>query len=167
MKCVLLVICLLALASNARAQDPFISIRRCRIWRRFSRISSDHGAWVDSEATLPGEQPHSAHFNSDFQSNFSQFGTALVGQLVSVPLPSPASGFTYQLDPSTGVFQRSTRSFGPILAERAETIGAGHTSIGFAFQRSTFDSVEDLDLTPCRRCLRTTTRRYWEAVRTS
>ena len=101
---------------------------------------------LDSEATLPGEQSHSAHFNSDFQSNFSQFGTALVSQLVSVPLPSPASGFTYQLDPSTGVFQRSTRSFGPILAERADTIGAGHTSVGFAFQRSTFDSIEDLDL---------------------
>ena len=44
------------------------------------------------------------------------------------------------------MFQRSTRSFGPILAERADTIGAGHTSIGFAFQRSTFDTIEDLDL---------------------
>ena len=47
---------------------------------------------VDSLATLPGEQPHSAHFNSDFQFNFTQFGTALVSQLVSVPLPSPAGG---------------------------------------------------------------------------
>ena len=63
-----------------------------------------------------------------------------------MPLPSPASGFTYQLDPSTGVFQRSTRSFGPILAERADTIGASHTSLGFAFQRFTFDTIEDLDL---------------------
>ena len=44
------------------------------------------------------------------------------------------------------MFQRSTRSFGPILAERADTIGAGHTSVGFAFQRFTFDSIEDLDL---------------------
>ena len=104
------------------------------------------GLVLDSEATLPGEQSHSAHFNSDFQSNFSQFGTALVSQLVSVPLPSPASGFTYQLDPSTGVFQRSTRSFGPILAERVDTIGAGHTSVGFAVQHFTFDTIEDLDL---------------------
>ena len=50
--------------------------------------------------------------------------TALVSQLVSVPLPSPASGFTYHFDPSLGVFQRTTQSFGPILADRAETIGA-------------------------------------------
>jgi hypothetical protein len=71
---------------------------------------------LDSEATLPGEQLHSAHFNSDFQGNFSQFGTALVSQLVTVPLPSPASGFTYQLDPSTGVLSAARRA--PILAER-------------------------------------------------
>jgi hypothetical protein len=64
-------------------------------------------------AQLPDGSTHSAHFNSDFQGNFSQFGTALVSQLVTVPLPSPASGFTYQLDPSTGVFERSTTSFGP------------------------------------------------------
>ncbi len=69
-----------------------------------------------------------------------------MGQLVTVPLPSPASGFTYQFDPSTGVFERSTKSFGPILAERAETIGAGRTSFGFAFQRFSFDTIEDLDL---------------------
>jgi hypothetical protein len=101
---------------------------------------------VDSEATLPGEQPHSAHFNSDFQSDFSQFTTAIVGQLVTVPLPSPASGFTYQFDPSLGVFQRSTQSFGPILTERADTIGAHRVSFGFAYQRFSFDTVEGLNL---------------------
>ena len=78
--------------------------------------------------------------------DFSQFSTALVSQLVSVPLPSPASGFTYHFDPSLGVFQRTTQSFGPILAERADTIGGGRVSFGVAFQRFTFDTVEGLDL---------------------
>lgn len=138
---------LLISSSSAEAQEPFnLAVPVEHAATLFTNLFGPRGLVLDSEATLPGEQSHSAHFNSDFQSNFSQFGTALVSQLVSVPLPSPASGFTYQLDPSTGVFQRSTRSFGPILAERAETIGAGHTSIGFAFQRSTFDSIEDLDL---------------------
>jgi len=132
---------------RVEAQEPFnLAVPVEHAATLFTNLFGPRGLVLDSEATLPGEQSHSAHFNSDFQSNFSQFGTALVSQLVSVPLPSPASGFTYQLDPSTGVFQRSTRSFGPILAERAENIGAGHTSIGFAFQRSTFDSIEDLDL---------------------
>ncbi len=138
---------LLLSSSVARAQDPFnLAVPVEHVATIFTNMFGPRGLVLDSEATLPGEQSHSAHFNSDFQSNFSQFGTALVSQLVNVPLPSPASGFTYQLDPSTGVFQRSTRSFGPILAERADTIGAGHTSIGFALQRSTFDTIEDLDL---------------------
>ena len=137
----------LALPQTVVAQEPFnLAVPVDQAATLFTNLFGPRGLVLDSEATLPGEQSHSAHFNSDFQSNFSQFGTALVSQLVTVPLPSPASGFTYQLDPSTGVFQRSTRSFGPILAERADTIGAGHTSLGFAFQRFSFDSIEDLDL---------------------
>jgi hypothetical protein len=138
---------LLGSAQTVGAQEPFnLAVPVPHAATLFTNLFGPRGLVVDSEATLPGEQSHSAHFNSDFQGNFGQFGTALVSQLVTVPLPSPASGFTYQLDPSTGVFQRSTRSFGPILAERADTIGAGQTSIGFAFQRFAFDSIEDLDL---------------------
>jgi hypothetical protein len=147
MKRVLLVMCLLAVASNARAQDPFIIYSPVQnLATLFTSLFGPQGLKVDSEATLPGEQPHSAHFNSDFQSNFDKFTTAIVGQLVTVPLPSPAAGFTYELDPSTGVFKRSTESFGPILAERAETVGAGRVSLGFAFQRFKFQTVEGLDL---------------------
>lgn len=147
MKRVLLVISLLAVATNARAQDPFVIFSPVQnLATLFTSLFGPQGLKVDSEATLPGEQPHSAHFNSDFQSNFDKFTTAIVGQLVTVPLPTPASGFTYELDPSTGVFKRSTESFGPILAERAETVGAGRVSIGFGFQRFNFQSVEGLDL---------------------
>jgi len=81
------------------------------------------GLKVDSQARLPDGSTHSAHFNSAFQAEFTQFNIALASQLAAVPLPTPASGFTYTFDSSLGVFQRSTQSFGPILAERAETIG--------------------------------------------
>jgi hypothetical protein len=139
--------CAVLSASSAQAQDPYNLAAPVRsLATLFTDLYGPHGLVVDSLATLPGEQPHSAHFNSSFQSGFSQFNTALVGQLVSVPLPSPASGFTYQFDPSLGVFQRTTSSFGPILAERAETIGAGRLSLGFATQHFTFDTVEGLDL---------------------
>jgi hypothetical protein len=69
-----------------------------------------------------------------------------VNHLVTVPLPSPAAGFTYEFDASVGVFRRTTQSFGPILAERAETIGAGRVSAGFAIQHFSFSTVEGLDL---------------------
>jgi len=147
MKRVLLAVCLLAVASNARADEPFIIYSPVQnLATLFTGLFGPQGLKVDSEATLPGEQPHTAHFNSDFQSNFDKFTTAIVGQLVTVPLPSPAAGFTYEFDPATGVFIRSTESFGPILAERAETVGAGRVSFGFAFQRFNFQSVEGLDL---------------------
>ena len=147
MKLVVAMVCLLGPAASAGAQEPYkLAIPVTNLATLFTGLYGPRGLVLDSEATLPGEQPHSAHFNSDFQSNFSQFGTALVGQLVTVPLPSPASGFTYQFDTTTGVFVRNTKSFGPILAERAETIGAGRTSLGFAFQRFSFDTIEQLDL---------------------
>jgi hypothetical protein len=105
-----------------------------------------NGLIVNSEAVLPDGSTHSAHFNSAFQSNFTQFNIALAGQLTSLPLPSPAAGFTYSFDPSTGTFKRSTQSFGPILTERAETIGRGRMSLGYNYQYFSFDGVEGVDL---------------------
>src|SRR5689334_22223683 len=141
------VVCVFAIVPTARAQEPYnLTATIKSLATLLTDLYGSRGLIVDSEATLPGEQPHTAHFNSDFQNNFSQFSTALVSQIVSVPLPSPASSFTYHFDPTLGVFQRTTQSFGPILAERADTIGASRVSFGFAYQRFTFDSVEGLEL---------------------
>jgi len=141
------VVFVMAVVSPASAQEPYNLTATVRnLATLFTDLYGPQGLVLDSLATLPGEQPHSAHYNSDFQQNFSQFTTAMVGQLVSLPLPSPASGFTYQFDASLGVFRRTTQSFGPILAERAETIGARRVAVGFAYQHFTFDSVEGVNL---------------------
>ena len=105
-----------------------------------------NGLRVDSKALLPDGSTHSAHFNSAFQAEFTQFNIALASQLAAVPLPSPASGFTYTFDSSLGVFQRSTQSFGPILTERAETIGKGKISTGISYQYFSFDEIEGVPL---------------------
>lgn len=139
--------CVLCAARPASAQDPYnLASPVSNLATIFTDLFGPRGLIVDSLATLPGEQPHIAHFTSDFQFNFNQFSTALVSQLVNVPLPSPGGGFTYQFDSTLGVFQRTTQSFGPILAERADTIGARRVAFGFAFQRFKFDSVEGIDL---------------------
>ena len=104
------------------------------------------GLAVNSEAVLPDGSTHTAHFNSGFQSNFTQVNIAVASQLTALPLPSPASGFTYTFDAATGTFVRSTQSFGPILTDRAETIGRGRFSFGYNVQFFSFDTLEGLSL---------------------
>jgi hypothetical protein len=105
-----------------------------------------NGLKVDSAALLPNGQTHSAHFNSAFQAEFTQFNISIASQLAAIPLPSPASGFTYTLDPTLGVMTRSTQSFGPIFAERAETIGKKKFTMGIYGQRFSFDTIEGVGL---------------------
>ena len=104
------------------------------------------GLVVDSEARLPDGSTHSAHFNSAFQAEFTQFNVAIASQLTGLPIPTPASGFTYTLDPGLGLFTRSTKSFGPILSDRADTVGRHKLSLGVHYQRFTFDKIEGVDL---------------------
>ena len=95
--------------------------------------------------TLPNPN-HLAHFDSDFQANFGPFNGAIGSQLTSLPLPSPASGFTYSFDPALGVYTRSAQSYGPVLAERAETIGREKFFAGFSFQHFRFSTLDGVDL---------------------
>jgi hypothetical protein len=141
------VLFLLLASSASRAQDPFnVAVPVDNLSTIFTQIYGPSGLIVDSLRVLPSGQTHSAHFNSAFQAEFTQFGVALTSQLAAVPLPSPASGFTYEFDSDLGVFQRTSQSFGPILAERAETIGGGRFTFGFTFQNFTFDTIEGLDI---------------------
>jgi len=141
------VLFLLLASSTSRAQDPFnVAVPVDKLSTIFTQIYGEKGLIVDSLRVLASGQTHSAHFNSAFQAEFTQFGVALTSQLAAVPLPSPASGFTYEFDSDLGVFQRTSQSFGPILAERAETIGGGRFTFGFTFQNFTFDTIEGLDI---------------------
>lgn len=143
----LLTLSFLAIASAASAQEPYrIYSPITNLATMFTDLFGPQGLRVDSEATLPGEQQHSAHFNNAFESNFDKFTTAMVGQLVTVPIPTPSSGFTYEFDSALGVFKRSSGSFGPILTDRAETVGAGRIAFGFAQQHFRFQTIEGLDL---------------------
>jgi hypothetical protein len=137
----------LGMAVPASAQEPInVAVQVTELWRIFKDLYGPSGLVVNSNVPLPSGATHSSHFNSGFESEFSQFGTALTSQIVSLPLPPPASGFTYEFDPGLGVFQRTSTNFGPILSERFETIGARRVSIGFAYQRLSFDSIEGVDL---------------------
>jgi hypothetical protein len=140
-KVVVLLLCVLFTANLSWGQSP------PKLGLIFSDIYGAQGLLVNSEVPLVTGEPHYPHFNNAFQRSFSAFNTALGSQLAAVPLPSPASGFTYKFNSDTGAFTRSTQSFGPILADRAETLGRGKVSASFNYQYFNFKSIEGVDLT--------------------
>lgn len=92
---------------------------------------------------------HVAHFIGTESPQFlalEQFNSQLANQLSAFPLASSAGGFAYQFDPSLGVLTRTAESFGPVYAERADTIGKGRFNLGLNFSRFTFDQINDLQL---------------------
>jgi len=142
MRNVLVCACLLVgLASDAASQT-----RTDKLALLLREVFGPTGLAVNSESVLPDGSTHTAHFNSAFQSNFTQVNVAVASQLTALPLPSPASGFTYKFDATTGTFARSTQSFGPILTDRAETIGRGRISFGYNVQYFSFDALEGMTL---------------------
>ncbi len=97
---------------------------------------------------LVGGTSHVAHFNSVDLPQFvavRQFNDSLANQLSSFPLASSAGGFTYQFDPAVG-FTRASESFGPIYADRADTIGKGKFNLGLNYSHFRFDRINDLSL---------------------
>src|SRR5262249_17394332 len=136
-----LTLCCLASAAPAAAQ-----FRPTSLATLFQAVYGPTGLTLNSDdGQLAGTNP-AAHSNSAFQSDFRLVNIALTSQLTAVPLPSPASGFTYKFDPATGTFVRSTRSFGPILTDRAETIGRGRLAFGFSLQFFSFDHLDGVPL---------------------
>jgi hypothetical protein len=132
---------LLLAATPAAAQS-----QPTRLATLFEDIYGPNGLVLSSEDVALDGTTHAAHFNSAFQSEFRLVNIALTSQLAAIPLPSPGSGFTYTFDSSTGTFVRSTKSFGPILAERGETIGKGRLAVNFAYQSFTFDHLDGVPL---------------------
>ena len=112
----------------------------------FEDVFGPRGLVVSSDDVQLDGTNHAAHFNSAFQSDFRLMNIAIASQLTALPVPSPASGFIYQFDAATGTFARATRSFGPILTDRAETIGRGRVAFGFNLQHFSFDHLDGVSL---------------------
>jgi hypothetical protein len=89
-----------------------------------------------------------AHFELSIREKVSEFSLnlALAQAISSLPVPSPASGFTYAYDPTLRILVRSTNSFGPIFAERADTIGRNRFAFSLNFQNFSFDSINGTPL---------------------
>ena len=89
---------------------------------------------------------HSVHFQAAAVNDFGPINSEIGVQLSQLPLASPASGFVFSFNPSLGVVARSTESFGPILTDRAETIGKRKLFLGVSYQFFNFDNADGVNL---------------------
>ncbi len=86
---------------------------------------------------------HQAHFEGDFLSSFGPINEAVGIQVSQLPIASPSSGITFTYDPALKTFAPSTEeSLGPILGERASTIGRNKLYVAFSFQYFNFNSID-------------------------
>jgi hypothetical protein len=74
------------------------------------------------------------------------FGDRLTAQLANFPLGSSTGGFTYAFDEASGIYTRSSQSFGPAFTERALTIGRRKLSVGVNYQHTSFDTFSGEEL---------------------
>jgi hypothetical protein len=89
---------------------------------------------------------HEVHFQSSSADNLKPLDEEIGTQISQLPLASPASGFIFSFDPGLGVVARSSESFGPILTDRAETIGRHKLFVGFSYQYFDFDRADGVNL---------------------
>jgi len=73
---------------------------------------------------------------------FNFFNEAFGTRIAQLPLATPASGFLFTFDKALGVYTDSQESFGPLLTERAETIGRHKLYLAFTYQRFGFTELD-------------------------
>jgi hypothetical protein len=99
------------------------------------------------EAKNPDPNATAGNFAFKFLTgSLSSLESAIARQAALLPLASPSSGVTFTWDASSKVFVASTGSYGPILSDRAETIGKYKVFLGFDYQYFKFSSLDGQSL---------------------
>jgi hypothetical protein len=102
------------------------------------------GNGITLQPSPPGFPSHAPHFTTASLSGLESLGSSITSSITSVALPSTVSGFTFDIE--RGVPVRTTDSLGPLLAERAPTLGAGKLNVGFFYTRVDFKKFQGQDL---------------------
>lgn len=105
---------------------------------------------VPSGITLPG--PPVSHDPSVFNNNprtaelAAGINAAIFSQLPAYPLASSSEGFTYAFNSETGLLERNTKSFGPLFAERALTLGKKKWNVGWVYTPAQYHTLDGVSL---------------------
>lgn len=89
---------------------------------------------------------HEAHFVNSQLSSFVPITASIGTELGLSSLPSPASGVLFTFSPATGAETRSSESYGPIVSDRAETVGRHRIFIAATYQYNDYSTLDGVDL---------------------
>jgi hypothetical protein len=91
---------------------------------------------------------HSPHFNQSSLVELADLAEGLTGALSFASLNSSVTGFTFDVE--RGVPVQTQESLGPLLAERASTIGARRLNLSFTYTNIDYDRFEGTGLDEIR-----------------
>ena len=146
-RCLLTLCILLAVAPPASAQGI-----RSLISELFIFGTGEDPLFLAGTAGATSVQAHAGHFIPsavENNGNLISFLTTAIGTNVSnIPLSSTSSGITFRFE--GGVPVATSTSPGPIIAERAQTLGRGRVFIGANHSVLNFKSLRGVDLNNLR-----------------
>ena len=90
--------------------------------------------------------PNALNLTAPSSQNLGFLNEAVGSQLGDLPLASPASGIIYVLDPKLNLPVPSNDTLGPILTQRAETIGRHKVYLAVTYQFFRFENIDGLSM---------------------
>ena len=103
--------------------------------------------WPDGIQLQPTPPPfpsHQPHFTASSLEGLDNLNSSIASSLGFLSLKSSASSFTFDIE--QGVPVRTTDSLGPLLAERAPTVGKGKLNLAFSYTRINFSTFQGTPL---------------------
>jgi hypothetical protein len=76
---------------------------------------------------------HAPHFTIDSAAAMHRLNEPIATEVAIFPFSSSVGGFTFAFEPTLGTFLRTTDTLGPLLAERAPTLGRGNLNVNLLF----------------------------------
>jgi Putative MetA-pathway of phenol degradation len=90
---------------------------------------------------------HAPHFTVESADTFNRLNDLISAQIGAIPFASSGAGFAFRYDEDLGTFVQVATSFGPIYAERADTIGKGRFNANLSITSFKYNEFlgDDLD----------------------
>ena len=143
-----LIIFPLSLAPGVRAQQTM----QDALNRLFVFGEGSEALFLVGSAQVPATEVHGDHFipaSTDANGAMLEFfGRTIAKNVSSFPIPTTVGSETYVF--VDGVPTRTSNSFGPIVAERAQTLGRGRLSAGLTYSRLSFTELRGVDMRDLR-----------------